>query len=407
MDSGAAPKKLGHICQRPNQGLSSSSSHTRLGDSLSKIVSMDFSRRKSCAQCRLAKTRCNLDSPTCSRCRKKRLQCKYEHRIEPSTSPLARNNAFHSWLASTNTADGSAPIDIGENELQCEFRDSEYLDFPVLSDAGFDHTSAQLPIEWGTRQGISEASLADGTEGPLRSLPGQITDEESMFWIGYQPSPLANDNTSTSAQRISVSARKADVSSISSAMKNTSRLVIASWQALRETTDDMPTLLNRKKPTTMSSLMIGNFMWAKLESYAIQFGSGSLPPFIHRNFCADNTEGGSLHFNKLPEPLANCFNIVPLYMRKTPTTEALAFKTLILEIQRLYDEVRVPTNESKSKAHTFQFPTFNELGLLSALQALTIYVIIIAADSARCQKISVFIGVAMQVRSCSSSITEN
>jgi Fungal Zn(2)-Cys(6) binuclear cluster domain len=307
---------------------------------------MDFSRRKSCTQCRLAKTRCNLDSPTCSRCRKKRLQCKYEHRIEPSTSPLAQNNAFHTWLASTNAADGSASLDFNESELLCERRDSEYLELPLPSGAVLDSLSAPLPVEWTTRQGITETWLPETTERPPESAPGQTMDQEGMFWIEYQHSPLANDGTSTPAQRMPASAREVDVFSISSAMKNTSKLVLASWQALRETTDDFPTLLSRKKSTTMWSLMTGNFMWTTIESYAVQLGNGSLPSMIHRTFCANNPGSQCLDLNKLPEPLANCFNIIPLYIRKAPTTEALAFKTLVLEIQRLYDEARVPFQPS-------------------------------------------------------------
>jgi Fungal Zn(2)-Cys(6) binuclear cluster domain len=302
---------------------------------------MDFSRRKSCIQCRRAKTRCNLDSSTCSRCRKKRLQCNYEHRTAPSTSPSVQNNMFHSWLASTNAAGGSAPVDINQNELPCESRDSEYLELPVLFDAVFDELSAPLPMEWSTRQGIPEAGLANATEGPTRSAPGHSTDGESMFWIEYQPSPLANDSISAPPQHNSVSAKKGDVSSLSSAMKNTSKLLLASWQALRDTIGDLPTLLNRKKPTTMLSLTIGNFIWATIESYAIQLGRRSLPPFIHRSSCASEIGDRCLDFDKLPEPLANCYNIIPLYMQKTPITQPLAFKTLILEIQRLYDEVRI------------------------------------------------------------------
>ena len=302
---------------------------------------MDFSRRKSCTRCKLAKTRCNLDSPTCSRCRKKRLDCKYEYRNAPSTTSLAQTSPFHSWLASTNGRDGSAPVDFPENELLCAFRSSEYLEFPGPVDAALNNTSAPISPEGLPTLGDSNVCLADGSTGPTRSLAGDMMDEESIFWIDYQPSLLENDGTSSPVQRISVPGREEDTLPISSAMKNTSRLVLASWQALRETTDDIPMLLSRKKPMIMSSLMAGNCMWATIESYATQLGNASLP-FIHKSFCARDNGGRGLDFNKLSEPLANCFNIIPLYMRKTPTTEDLAFKTLVLEIQRLYDEARDP-----------------------------------------------------------------
>jgi hypothetical protein len=317
---------------------------------------MDFSRRKSCAQCRLAKTRCNLDSPTCSRCRKKRLHCNYEHRTQSSTSPLAQNNIFHSWLASTNAEGGSVPVDINQNEASCEFRDSEYLEFPVLFDAAFDDLSAPLPMELSTTQVISEAGLTNATEAPTRSPPGHSMDGESIFWIDYQLSSSANDSVSAPPQHNSVLAKQGDVSSVSSVMKNASKLLLENWQALREMTGDLPTLLHRTKPTTMLSLTIGNFIWATIESYAIQLRRRSLPPFIHRSSCAKEIEDRCLDFDKLPEPLANCYNIIPLYVQKTPTTQPLAFKTLILEVQRLYDEVHsLLSAKVKQKLILFSF----------------------------------------------------
>ncbi|KAE8442959.1 hypothetical protein EG329_002497 [Mollisiaceae sp. DMI_Dod_QoI] len=288
---------------------------------------------------------------------------------------------FHSWLASTNAADGSASVDVNDNGLTCQLHDSEYQGFPASLDAVLDDFSAPLAMEWGIRQQNTGACLVGAPEGSTRSASAHNIDRGSMFWIGDQSSPLANDSVSAPPQHISVSAaKKGDASSVSSAMKNASKLVLASWQALRDATEDLPTLLNRKKATTMSSLTIGNCIWATIESYAINLAKGSLPPFIHRSSCTNENEDRCLDFGKLSEPLANCFNIIPLYVRKTPTTTALVFQTLILEIQRLYNE----------------FQTYNELNLLSALQALTIYVIIIAADPKRCANISVFVGIAMQ-----------
>jgi hypothetical protein len=40
---------------------------------------MPLSRKKSCTQCRVAKVRCNLHLPSCSRCSQRALSCKYDN----------------------------------------------------------------------------------------------------------------------------------------------------------------------------------------------------------------------------------------------------------------------------------------------------------------------------------------
>lgn len=187
-------------------------------------------------------------------------------------------------------------------------------------------------------------------------------------------------------------------------MKYSSKLVLASWQVLKEIPDDLPGLLERKQPIKLSSLTTGNFLWATIKSYATEIGTRKvLPPFIHRTCCKNNSGGGDLDFSNLPKPLANCFSRTPMHRQKTPACKHLVYRTLILEVQRLHDEVRLlPISKqhmSKTMAHCVQFQTYDEQTLLYALQAVTIYIIILAEDTDSCKNISVFVRIALGVQS--------
>jgi hypothetical protein len=80
-------------------------------------------------------------------------------------------------------------------------------------------------------------------------------------------------------------------------------------------------------------------MWATIESYAVGLDKNVLPPFIHRSIATKELGGREIDFVNLPEPLANCKQIVPMYFQKTPASRSLVAKTMILEVQRLHNEV--------------------------------------------------------------------
>src|SRR5437867_1600362 len=55
---------------------------------------MPVPRKRSCAQCRRAKTRCSLTSPICSRCTSKRLKCDYSEALDSASSLDGRNTLW-------------------------------------------------------------------------------------------------------------------------------------------------------------------------------------------------------------------------------------------------------------------------------------------------------------------------
>jgi hypothetical protein len=329
---------------------------------------MDFSRRKSCEQCRRAKTRCSLDAPTCLRCQKRHLPCKYAQRTQPSThSPIVQSSMFHSWLASTNpepmplSTEDNAFAELDQNGA-LEMNDSRiagYLEFQIPSDPIIDDFLRPEPMEWSEHRrapGLDRWSPGDQRTSVQEAE--RIPVGESVCWLGNQcPTSAWDENTFSHGQIVPITTKEGDASSYASAMKYSSKLVLASWQVLKQIPDDLPSLLKRKQHTKPASLTIGNFLWATIESYAVEISSRKvLPPFIHRSCCKKDREEGDLDFSNLPEPLANCFSISQMYRQKTPGCKHLVYRTLILEVQRLHDEVCLfPINKqhiSKTVAHS-------------------------------------------------------
>ncbi len=72
---------------------------------------MPVSRKRSCAACRVAKTRCSLTFPTCVRCKSRRLKCDYgDH------SPHADSEYPGVWI---RDADASSVGNAGSNISRC------------------------------------------------------------------------------------------------------------------------------------------------------------------------------------------------------------------------------------------------------------------------------------------------
>ncbi len=312
---------------------------------------MEYSRKKSCKQCRVAKTRCSLDSPKCSRCGKKRLICQYEHQSRRlGRSVPVQVSMFHSWLVETNT--------VTQND-QAE-PEQEILTVPI--------TSKQSSLEFRTSLG----TLPDGINelGPVDwssdSQPASITEDVSVNWGAVSGNDLETLQLDTEKDNICsftppssgptqgignegvvpnqiiplIAENGAGIMPVSAftIMQNTEPYS-ESWQGLGNVTM-LPNILNRKEPGKMWELTAMNYIWATIESYPVHFKQNRLPPFIHNSCLLNGTVSSERGFADLPEPLANCKGILPLYSQKTAGSRFLVLKTTFQEITRLNEEVR-------------------------------------------------------------------
>lgn len=311
---------------------------------------MEYSRKKSCNQCRSAKTRCTLDLPNCSRCTKRNLPCQYEHPpSRPSFASSMPASPFHSWLAGT----ASIPIATGNNFGQHDLfvptglnHVPEPLDLqlplgPILDAMhgrpGAIDWSADRPTISVARNRSLDVPNSDA-ENPMQSFNGPASDsDEVIYWIR---SPGRDDDDSSTRQAVPLTTSDEDafMTEVSSVMQR-SIFKLSPWETLKRVPNKMQNILNRRPATKMSELIAGNFLQSKFESYAIDFDEGKLPPFIHQSCIMKDVGSLEARFDHLPKPLANCKSILPMYLHKTQSCKGIIVKTLMMEVQRIHDEV--------------------------------------------------------------------
>lgn len=126
-------------------------------------------------------------------------------------------------------------------------------------------------------------------------------------------------------------------------------------------------LLNLKKLKTVGSSLTSKYLLSVIMSYPRQIcEKASLPPFIHPRY-PDKGEyecPSDKAPSELPEYLAICASLVHMYQSRIPASIAYIWKTIAAEQGRLYSE----------------FNGYGKWKLLSAIQAVTIYIIMQAAE---------------------------
>jgi hypothetical protein len=323
---------------------------------LTKSISlflMESTRKKSCRQCRLAKTRCSLDVPHCTRCSRRNLHCKYDRLVRNPNNALGDGSLLHSWSV--------APYGTLQSPEACQGSPARAVPGPTAADSRSASVPGQLDF--------NQSQIVDLEHDPYMGMSwnneganwpnnvGMLEAEENV--IGCDQSrildPLEQDfqDGITLFEFISgTTARNIEESrdllfKVSLAMNRGSNVFQARWHAFSDARNGVPNLLSRNPNTKLSSLLIGNHLWATLESFAVRFCDGLLPPFIHNSSRPENAEGHFMTLADLPGALANCQSIVQMYLSKTPGNTALVLRTLLLEVQRLHGEVSDRTVSEK------------------------------------------------------------
>ncbi|KUJ24333.1 uncharacterized protein LY89DRAFT_18568 [Mollisia scopiformis] len=265
-------------------------------------------------------------------------------------------------------------------------RNSEALDFQVSTGSIPNHTY-QPDMDWSFNNAILSVPTSPTTQDVNLSVfdqivePSQTQRQDSICWLERCSSRDTRSIQSTTHGAGTITAEDGldFLSELSVAMKHSTESIIASWEALKVTPNHVPNILERRPATCISDSMKQNFLWSRIASYVTDFDKAILPPFIHRNYLLKDGGSQIVDFANLPEPLANCKNVVPMYLQKTPACKQLVLKTFLLEVQRLHAE----------------FCNYDESTLLSALQAMTVYSILLAMDKERCKLISMITRIAM------------
>jgi hypothetical protein len=255
---------------------------------------------------------------------------------------------FHSWLMGTERS--TTPIIRDEDLVRRNMaspsnRNSEMPEFAI---SGTSLNSIYQPdMDWSlnpTMMSMPELSAGHVNLDILDQVidTTQLDTTDSICWLERSASRSVQGDANPSTQReiaaITAGEGAEFLTRLSFAMKQSEQNTSANWDALRNA-NRLPNILERRETANISERLKENFMWLKIVSYATDFASSILPPFIHQMYLLKDPSRGIHDFANLPEPLSNCRSIVPMYLQKTPSCKNLVLKTLLLEVQRLHNEV--------------------------------------------------------------------
>jgi hypothetical protein len=260
---------------------------------------MPLSRKKACACCRAAKAQCNLATPTCSRCSKRRLQCSYE---------------------GSRSTPHCAPVRVG----QIEIGPIDNVADTCPAGATQEYGQNGSPLDWSSIEQVAGSGLT-GTPRSLGMPPlGSIVDAAADR---YETLDTLFANPSLWLQNASPVTRPAtEMLGQLTSIPGASKLRLRRRDAI--------------KLCPITSIALG-----QLYSYPMMLIRGHrLPPFIHPQ-CTINEElapacADSGSHQCLPQPLAICANMVQMFYSRTPATTDFVWETIYAEQARLHYEVR-------------------------------------------------------------------
>ena len=322
---------------------------------------MPISRKKSCRQCRVAKTRCSLSLP-CSRCSERSLQCDFEdafprfapYRIRSEASEL--RHVAQSPRATSNGPEISQQPDLAQIEELIEERiedinasslepegnfsyDYENPDFMQANDA------LNIPaLDWSP----APSFLACHPPGTFNSsfcgvspnVISEVIDQPGQSSLPTNPnSPFEHLQAHPRATRQKYHDSQMELSLPNQSMSSAE---IERGVAAMIGFDSRKILLPRKT-TNAQSFLITQIIWGQIRVYPKLIIEGQLPPFIYPPCVIDDKMPKSCIANGvhscLPKPLAICASLVSMFYSRTAANSAFVWKSIYSEEERLKQEV--------------------------------------------------------------------
>ncbi|KAG9232640.1 hypothetical protein BJ875DRAFT_72715 [Amylocarpus encephaloides] len=340
---------------------------------------MENTRKKSCSQCRAAKTGCNLATPNCMRCERRNLSCSYEQQRRNGTN----NNGtpYNTWLLGTRSqTQTSLPRPTSQRNQSVDFmsgsdRISELFDFDVQPDMIEDDSMLQIDMDWNNGQNVN-GTLSETRDVP--DIPREPRDADHV------PRPQESDRTnhiqtSTPMTPVAPKTNVDEVSRLACAMMDSPQWDAVKWQAKHGFIQTSATFLQRRHEPNLGARLTGNMMWTAFKRYATEFSEEKLPPFIHQIHLTKVLQECGNERIRLPEILGNCSTVISMYQRKNASNSNLVNKTLLLEIKRLFEE----------------FHHYGERDILHASQVAAFYLLLLAADDDRSNVVGTVVRIAM------------
>jgi hypothetical protein len=327
---------------------------------------MPLPRKKSCKQCRVAKTRCSLTLPHCIRCQSRGLSCDYSEAYPQAhysnqrvrSSPLANTGGPAAPLQTAYGSGGEGSHLIAGDNIQSGSlgysgsTSESALDAQLFHDISDD---LMAELDWNFENIPSEAPLrtAEAENIFVQSSSNSSRTEASML-----PSSWQSQSSSRSSNDKEVSSDESSAY-VASAPNSTEQTQL-SWQPWEQQLEkyipkpiaranfkrhglSYPGIMTTKQISNFGPSLAMNFIENAINTYPDMLTTGAvLPPFVHRHAamdphhcdCCDDPK-----HRKLPEPLAICSSIVHMFRSKTDSNNDFVMRTLMAEQQRLYNEV--------------------------------------------------------------------
>ncbi|KAI0141775.1 hypothetical protein GGR57DRAFT_508943 [Xylariaceae sp. FL1272] len=302
---------------------------------------MPLSRKKSCARCRRSKLRCNLGTPNCSQCAKKRIRCVYDGRDADRVVPYLDHRP--SFASTSPVLNPLEPMALGDVDLS---QPRQNTVGPLLDFGG------DSPFEWDTLSRTSY-TLLDMPKSFAIDVPTALYDLDPFTTLEADVEQLARQNP-----------MNIDLTSNSSG-PSTGPSDDFRIEPLQDNAD-MGTLRRRGllRGCVLTSVALG-----QLTAFPKMMLEGdSLPPFIQPPCRVDDELALECRIagrhKCLPETLAISSSLVDMFYLRTPANEDFVWKIIYAEAARL-------------RGH---FHKFDRDQQLAATQAVTIYMLLQADD---------------------------
>ncbi|CUS12225.1 unnamed protein product [Tuber aestivum] len=309
------------VCDKGFEQRSSRDRHQRR--CRQKQISGTIPRKKSCALCTQAKTRCDLLTPSCSRCKGKGLDCHYYHQPPPqhsyphhhaavATIPLRTTTLVHRRSPARLPEEVSLPTPAHtDNGLSEEFSDGSLRHDGNHGSGGNNSGMGDVEItDWGDiNHNLLEWNIFAGSAGDmeLHSVCGVGGESPVSPPCAYQHLYNQNHLGDPMGQQMRLAPRQVSIESF----KQMRKILV----------ENVPAPGPKKKFIFIDRVCRG---YPKMMT-----GRNGPPPFIHLSHLVPG---------RMTAALANCRGLVDMYKAMTPDNKSFVMKSIANEHGRILAE---------------------------------------------------------------------
>ena len=294
---------------------------------------MSSTRQRSCVACTKAKTRCSMNSPSCSRCAIKGLQCVYKSFNKTSALGVQGIPADEHMPVLRQVEAALALNDLPQQRAS----DSSVKSIIARRENSPRDSSTHLVAGNSFHSPLPTDTWAD-----LQSNAG-IGNVDGAAFSGGMLDLISSDPVSWTSPY--------DAFLPPQIYHFKDRVVLGCYYVVSISPSFVPlgtkTILEKRhlKAGPCGSTLSRAYCMSTLKSYPgmLHGNNGTLPSFIHvrsrPSLWKTNSQSVNNHVVALPEPLAICTSIMQMYIARSPGNVAFIWRTIQVESQRHEDEV--------------------------------------------------------------------